>query len=163
MAGSVVVLPEHNQYIVLEGGQSLYAQPLPLGEASGNSTVYYAYPPQQDMAARQAREALQDLIDAKSAGMYRYGSACAGLYHLLCGKHMAFIGHGIRLWDAVAFLPLLASQRIEVRYSMRGLSITLLASARADFLESAVKILQQSQGLTLHKYFGDDTLEVGTL
>jgi myo-inositol-1(or 4)-monophosphatase len=72
---------------------------------------------------------------------------------------MAFIGHDIRLWDAVAFLPVLASQKIEVRYRIKGLSIILLASKRADFLESAAKILQQQQGLTLHKYSRDDALK----
>lgn len=163
IAGAVIVLPEHNQYIVLESEKSLYAQPLPLGGASDNGTVYYAYPPQQDKSALQARRALQDLIDVKTAGMYRYGAACVGIYQLLCGRHIAFIGHGVRLWDAVAFLPILASQQIEVRYSIKGLSITLVASTRADFLESTVQILQQQEGLTLHKYLRGDALRFQTL
>ncbi len=160
--GAVIVLPEHNQYIVLEGEQSLYAQPLPLNDASEFGTVYYAYPPRQDTSTRQARSELLDLIDAKSAGMYRYGSACAGLYQLLCGRHMAFIGHGIRLWDAISFLPVLRSKQIMVRYSINGLSITLLASRREDFLENAAQILQKQQGLTLHN-FNNDFLRVDAL
>ncbi len=155
LVGVVVVLPEHNQYIVLEGEQSLYAQPLPLNGVFESGTVYYAYPPWQDTSARQARVELLDLIDAKSAGMYRYGSACAGLYQLLCGTHMSFIGHGIRLWDAISFLPVLTSKQIKVLYSINGLSITLLASRREDFLENAVQILQKQQGLTLHNYNND--------
>lgn len=162
ITGAVIVVPAHSQYIVLADDQCLYAQPLASGGASDNGTVYYAYPPQQDTSERQARVALQELIDVQSAGMYRYGSACVGLYQLLCKKHMMFIGHGVRLWDAIAFLPVLALQGIEVRYCIKGLSITLLASTRADFLERAAKILQQQQGLTLHKYFGDDALRVET-
>ena len=75
---------------------------------------------------------------------------------------MAFIGHGIRLWDAIAFLPVLALQGIEVRYQIKGLSITLLASKRADFLESAEQVLKEKQGITLHKYLREDALRVET-
>ncbi|MBK6005374.1 hypothetical protein JJB11_04670 [Ramlibacter ginsenosidimutans] len=150
--GAVVVLPEHDQYIVLEEAQSLYAKPLPLVAASEHGTVYYAYPPKQDASARKARGELLDLIDASSAGMYRYGSACAGLYQLLCGRHMAFIGHGIRLWDAVAFLPVLASRQIPVKYSIHGGSITLVAGSQASFLERAAQVLQVQQGMVLRNF-----------
>lgn len=154
--GSVIVLPEHNQYMVLQGEQNLYAQPIPPSAANDHGTVYYAYPPKQDKQAREARNALLDLIDAKSAGMYRYGSACAGLYQLLCGRHMAFIGHGIRLWDALAFLPVLTAKQIKVMYAIKGVELTLLASTRADFLDSAAQILETRQGITLHNFRNDD-------
>jgi myo-inositol-1(or 4)-monophosphatase len=160
--GAVIVMPEHSQYIVLGGDECRYAQPLVSGGAIDTGTVYYAYPPLQNTLERQARGALQDLIDVQSAGMYRYGSACIGLYQLLCKKHMAFIGHGIRLWDAIAFLPVLALQGIEVRYQIKGLSITLLASKRSDFLESAAQVLEEKQGITLHKYLREDVLRVET-
>ena len=157
--GSVIVLPEHSQYIVLQGVQSLYAQPIPLNAAHDNGTVYYAYPPKQDKRAREARSTLLDLINAKSAGMYRYGSACAGLYQLLCGRHMAFIGHGIRLWDAIAFLPVLTAKQIQVMYAIKGNELTLLASTRIDFLDSAAQILEMEQGISLHN-FRNDALKV---
>jgi fructose-1,6-bisphosphatase/inositol monophosphatase family enzyme len=160
--GAVIVVPEHGQYIVLQGDKCLCAQPLVSGGARDNGTVYYAYPPVQNTLERQARGALQDLIDVQSAGMYRYGSACIGLYQLLSKKHVAFIGHGIRLWDAIAFLPVLALQEIEVRYQIKGLSITLLASKRSDFLESAAQVLKEKQGITLHKYLREDALRVET-
>ena len=153
--GSVIVLPEHNQYIVLEGEQRLYAQPIPLNAANYHGTVYYAYPPKQDKQASEARSALLDLIDAESAGMYRYGSACAGLYQLLCSRHMAFIGHGIRLWDAIAFLPVLTAKQIKVMYAVKGNELTLLASTRVDFLDSAAQILEMQQGITLHNFCND--------
>lgn len=157
--GAAIVLPEHGQYIVLEGDRSLYAQPLPRTGSAESATVYYAYPPKQDPAARQARGALQDLVDAESAGMYRYGSACAGLYQLLCGRHMAFIGHGIRLWDALAFLPVLASAQVPVRYALDGGAITLVAGTRAGFLERAVRILEKERGLALHDFRNDGLLD----
>jgi myo-inositol-1(or 4)-monophosphatase len=154
--GAVVVLPEHDQYIVLEARQVLYAQPLPVTEVAHHGTVYYAYPPKQDKAARQARGALMDLIDDESAGLYRYGSACVGLYQLLCGKHMAFIGHGIRLWDALAFLPLLASKGITVKYAIDSGHINLVATTNASFLERTEQILREEQrGLALHNFRHD--------
>jgi myo-inositol-1(or 4)-monophosphatase len=153
--GSVIVLPEHSQYIVFEGEKSLYAQPIPPNAANDNGTVYYAYPPKQDKRAREARSALFDLIDAESAGMYRYGSACAGLYQLLCGRHMAFIGHGIRLWDAIAFLPALTAMQIQVMYAIKGNELTLLASTRVDFLNNAMQILKTQQGVTMHNFCND--------
>jgi myo-inositol-1(or 4)-monophosphatase len=156
--GSVIVLPEHNQYIVIQGEQSLYAQTIPPNAANDNGTVYYAYPPIQDKRARETRSTLLELIDAESAGMYRYGSACAGLYQLLCGRHMAFIGHGIRLWDAIAFLPVLSAKQIQVMYAIKGSELTLLASTRADFLHNAGQILKTQQGLILHN-FRNDTLK----
>ena len=157
--GSVIVLPEQKQYIVREGNQSIYAQPLPLNDSWETGSVYYAYPPQQSTSARQAKFELLNLIDSQSAGMYRYGSACAGLYQLLCGRHMAFIGHGIRLWDAIAFIPILTAQDIKAIYCINGLSITLLASRRGDFLENVSQILQKHQGLLLHN-FDDVTLSL---
>lgn len=153
--GSVIVLPEHNQYIVFQAEQQLYAQPLPLNVASDYGTVYYAYPPKQDSQARETRAALMDLIDRESAGMYRYGSACAGLYQLLCGRHMAFIGHGIRIWDAVAYFPVLAANRIYIKYSMKGNALTVLASTRLDFVDSAAKIIETQQGIVLHDFCND--------
>ena len=153
--GSVIVLPEHDQYIVLQGEQSLYAQPIQQNSVNDHGTVYYAYPPKQDKKAREARSILFDLIDSKSAGMYRYGSACAGLYQLLCGRHMAFIGHGIRLWDAIAFLPVLTAKQIQVMYSIKGNELILLASKREDFLYSAAQILEMQQGITLHNFIND--------
>jgi myo-inositol-1(or 4)-monophosphatase len=147
--GVVIVLPEHDQYIVLDGEHSIYSHPISTSETSNLGTVYYAYPPNQNSAARKARGALMELIDAESAGMYRYGSACAGLYNLLCGKHMAFIGHGIRLWDALAFLPLFESKQISIKYIINTDGITLVASRMPSFIEKAELILLKQQGITL--------------
>lgn len=159
--GVVIVLPEHDQYIVLERGQLIYSNPMPIIEASNQGTVYYAYPPKQKREARQARGALMELIDSESAGMYRYGSACAGLYNLLCGKHMAFIGHGIRVWDALSYLPLLKYQQISIKYIINTDGITLLASRLPSFIEKAEMILYEQESLTLQN-FSHDNLRVNS-
>lgn len=158
VVGSVIVIPEHSQYIVLENDALIYSQPLPLGHEYDKCSVYYAYPPKQDSVARKARDKLQDLIDHKSAGLYRYGSACAGLYQLLCDKHMAFIGHGIRLWDAVAFLPVLVSEGIAINYHIQGMTISLVASKDVGFVMSASEIVQQEQGVIFNEYMCGEVL-----
>lgn len=163
LAGAVIVLPEDNQYIVFESGQSLFSQPLPESKQLRNAPVYYAYPPKFNISERRTRSALIDLIDEKSAGLYRYGSACVGLYRLIRGEHMAFLGHSVRLWDVIAYLPLLVSQGFDVLYCSKGLSFTLLASKRSDFLEDAAKILLEFQGMTLHKYSLNDSLRFDSL
>jgi fructose-1,6-bisphosphatase/inositol monophosphatase family enzyme len=130
----------------------LISQPLGDIPVPRNAPVYYAYPPTQDSAAFTARNELQKLIDAKSSGIYRYGSACIGLYNLVQGKHFAFIGHQIRVWDAIAFLPILRAYNINVRYSLNGMSITLVASRNQEFLKQSAEIFQQNQGIILLDY-----------
>lgn len=153
-AGAVIILPEYNQYIVCEGDSVLYSQPLPAINLTAYGTVYYAYPPRQAAPERQARAEFLSLIDNRTAGMYRYGSACVGLYHMLCGKHVAFIGHGIRVWDALAFLPVLTANKFTILYQTDGEAITLLAGKQTDFLERAEQILRKEQGLLMHSFSG---------
>lgn len=158
--GAVIVLPEHNQYLVLEAERLIESQPLPGAGDAESGTVYYGYPPRQTAGERAARTALMELIDLESAGMYRYGSACAGLYHLVTGKHLAFFGHGLRIWDALAFLPLLHARKIPVRYAMRGLSITLVAGRSTALLTAAQEILQRHQDLTLQPFDPASPLQI---
>jgi myo-inositol-1(or 4)-monophosphatase len=156
LEGTLVVLPEHDQYLLMDGRRLLTSQPLPSpGDSRG--AVYYAYPPKQDAAARQVRMDLLDLIDAESSGLYRSGSACVGLYQLLCGQHQAFFGHAIRIWDALAYLPMLAPQGVYLRYGFHGQSMYLLASRRHDLVEAAESILTR-QGLRLNSYAPGDVL-----
>lgn len=156
---ALVVLPEHDQYIVMERSSLLASQTLPAALPSEGGAVYYAYPPRQDAAARQARMELFDLIDTRSSGLYRCGSACVGLYQLLCGQHLAFVGHGIRLWDALAFLPILATHGLTVQYALQGQYLTLVASRSAAFIAQAAGILE-CQGVSLKAYEVGDVLKV---
>lgn len=155
---TLVVLPEHDQYLLADSRSLLTSQPLPT-PGNPRGTVYYAYPPKQDAAARQVRMDLLDLIDAESSGLYRSGSACVGLYQLLCGQHQAFFGHAVRIWDALAYLPVLAAQGIHIRYAFQGQSMHLLASRRNNLVEAAESILA-CQGLRFNPYALGDVLIV---
>ena len=156
-----VVLPEHDQYIVVEGKNILTSKPILRAEGENNAPIYYAYPPKQDTNQFAARIELQKLIDSHSSGMYRSGSACIGLYNLIERKHIAFIGHSIRIWDALAFLPILRVNNIKVHYYLHGLSLTLVASHNHEILKRSVDIFQDTQGITLQEYEIFDSLKVG--
>jgi fructose-1,6-bisphosphatase/inositol monophosphatase family enzyme len=150
--GACVVLPEYGQYILFDGQNLSVSQPVGGIEVVNNAPIYYAYPPKQDSSELATRIELQKLIDLKSGGIYRYGSACIGLYNLMQGKHLAFIGHQIRVWDAIAFLPILRAFNIEVQYCLNGRNITLVASRNCEILENSVEIFHESQGVTLQEY-----------
>jgi fructose-1,6-bisphosphatase/inositol monophosphatase family enzyme len=150
--GACIVLPEYDQYILIDGRNLLVSQPVGNIEVASNAPIYYAYPPKQGAFEFATRIELQKLIDSKSGGMYRYGSACIGLYNLMQGKHLAFIGHQIRVWDAIAFLPILRACNIEVKYCLSGRNINLVASRNHEILESSVKIFQENQGVILKEY-----------
>jgi myo-inositol-1(or 4)-monophosphatase len=156
--GSLIVLPEHNQYLIVDQHSLLTSQPLPT-RSDPYGTVYYAYPPGQDTESRQLRVDLMELIDAESSGLYRSGSACVGLYQLLCGQHKAFFGHGVRPWDALAYLPVLAMQGMFLLYALKGTCMHLFASRRADLLESAEDIMTR-KGRQLYPYKHGETLIV---
>ena len=151
---AVVVLPERDQYIVADKDTTLYAKPLSETPFFNNGPVYYAYSPTLSSVERKARRTLIDLIDSHSAGIYRYGSACDGLYQLLAGRHMAFIGHGVRLWDVIAFLPILAARKIQVRYVITSKGTTLIAGTNDQFVQAVENVFGEEQGLTLHSFDG---------
>ncbi len=158
VTGAVVVLPEFSQYIVFEKESTITSQSFDNTHDFKSAAVYYAYPPAQNEKALSARVDIQKLIDVMSSGMYRYGSACVGLYQLLCGKHMGFVGHGLRLWDALAFLPILEQHGIEVHYLIHETSITLVASRRLDFVTGVADVLFQHQNLKLYPYRSNEVL-----
>lgn len=153
---ALVVLPEHDLYLLFDGHQLLTSRPISVtNELRG--AVYYAYPPAQSLTARKARIELMDLIDTETSGFYRCGSACVGLYQLLCGQHQAFFGHGVRPWDVLAYLPILSGMGLHIQYGFEGESMHLLASRRIDLVEAAARIITQ-QGLLLHHYLTGDVL-----
>ena len=135
VCGSVVVLPEHDFYFVIEEGKYQHHNPFTL-QKSNLCSVYYAYPPSLTQSARKSREELINLIDNYSSGFYRYGSSCVGLYNLICGRHLAFI-HGIRIWDALAYFPLLERYGIKFRYYINSTSLILVASLCDELLNNA--------------------------
>jgi fructose-1,6-bisphosphatase/inositol monophosphatase family enzyme len=160
IAGTLVVLPEHDQYMLDEDGALLASQPFGPTAAAPSGTVYYAYPPKLGDKPKQARTALIDCIDKRSSGLYRSGSACIGLYNLLRGKHLGFVGHGIRIWDALAYFPLLTRYNIPVRYRLTPTALTMVASADAGFLKEAGAIIEAAEGVNLVRYAGEDPLVI---
>lgn len=143
--GSVVVLPEHGLYFVLEADELLVSQPVARSTAKSPGSVYYAYPPKLEGAALESRSQLTELIDNRTSGLYRYGSACIGLYNLIIGKHYAFIGHGIRIWDALAYFPLLDHFDISASYHIGPSGLSLIASSNQGFIEEACEIISKTE------------------
>lgn len=145
VSGSVVVLPEHSIYIVYEEGRMVISQPISTPNSLPGGSVYYAYPPTLSHFALKSRAQLIDLIDQTSSGLYRYGSSCIGLYNLICGKHSAFIGHGIRIWDALAFFPILEHFGINFQYYIDSSRLILVASSSKSFIHDACSIISEAE------------------
>ena len=143
--GSVVVLPEHDLYLVVDDGEMVISQPFVPEQVASSASVYYAYPPTLSAAAIESRSDLIELIDRSSSGVYRYGSSCIGLYNLIRGKHAAFIGHGIRLWDALAYFPLLERFGIFANYHIDASGLVLVASSDRSFVDEACSIIAKKE------------------
>jgi len=158
--GSVVVLPEHGLYFVLEADELLVSQPFARSTATPSGSVYYAYPPKLEGAGLESRSQLTELIDNRTSGLYRYGSACVGLYNLIRGKHYAFIGHGIRIWDALAYFPLLDHFGIFASYHIGPSGLTLIASYNQGFIEESCGIIAQTENTAFSRLTQDYKLVI---
>jgi myo-inositol-1(or 4)-monophosphatase len=162
IAGSVVVLPEHDIYFVDEGGELLVSQPFsPLPVAASGST-YYAYPPKLCEAALLSRSQLIDLVDTHSSGLYRYGSACVGLYNLIRGRHTAFIGHRIRLWDALAYFPLLNYFGIAAHYHIGSSGLCLVASLSQSLIDEVCDVITTNENFSFNVFSRDSKLVISS-
>ena len=157
---SVVVLPEHDLYFVVEANEMLVSQPFARAPAATSGSVYYAYPPILNDTAIQSRRQLLDLVDRRSSGLYRYGSACIGLYNLIRGRHAAFIGHGIRIWDALAYFPLLQRFGIAARYHIGASGLVLVASSNQVFIDEACGIICENEKIDFSVLTCDASLEI---
>jgi myo-inositol-1(or 4)-monophosphatase len=163
VAGSVVVLPEHDLYMVFEHGELLLSQPFaPPSAAAASAPIYYAYPPRLSEAGRRARAELLDLVDRRSAGLYRYGSACMGAYNLLRGRHSAFIGHGVRVWDALAYVPLLHWFGLPARYHLGASGLTLIAGFDEKFVDEACAVISANEAITFNAISPSAKLVIST-
>jgi myo-inositol-1(or 4)-monophosphatase len=157
---SVVVLPEYDLYIMVEADDLLVSQPFVRSSAQVSGSVYYAYPPKLGGAALQSRLQLIDLIDNRTSGFYRYGAACVGLYNLIRGRHLAFIGHGIRIWDALAYFPLLDRFGISAAYHIGTTGLVLIASSNHDFIEEACGIISETEKISFSRLIRDGNLVI---
>lgn len=162
VAGSIVVLPEHDLYLVVEDGEMLVSQPFAPSLAAASGSVYYAYPPSLSDAALQSRAQLIDIADKKSSGFYRYGSSCIGLYNLIRGRHFAFLGHGIRIWDALAYFPILERFGITLKYHIADTGLVLVASSNEEFVDEACSIITSSEKISFSFFMNDEKLVIST-
>jgi len=80
--------------------------------------TYFAYAPDLNRNDRSLRNDLLCVIDDYSTGLYRWGSAGIGLLELLKGKLQTFIGCNVRIWDAIAFLPVLYLAECHISYKV---------------------------------------------
>lgn len=152
LTDAAIVLPEHNLYLVVDGDCLVTSQPFAHETPAPSCGIYYAYPPRLSEGAAASRDELIRLIDSASSGLYRSGSACIGLFNLLRGRHSAFVGHGVRLWDALAYFRVLELLEIPFRYHIRQTRLTIVASPDSDFLDHACAIVARNEGIDLVQY-----------
>lgn len=158
--GSVVVLPEHNLYLVVEAGEMLVSQPFTPSPAAASGSIYYAYPPKLSNSALLSRAQLIEFVDKRSSGFYRYGSSCIGLYNLIRGRHMAFIGHGIRIWDALAYFPILERFGIALKYHISTTGLILVASSNQELVDDACGIISSNEKIAFSRFVNDEILVI---
>ena len=160
LRSSVVVLPERDMYLVWTPSKLITSRRVAFGLSQASAPVYYAYPPRLGDSQVQARTEILRLIDARSGGVYRYGSACTALYRLLTGQHQGFVGQRIRLWDALPYLPLIEAVGLKAYYSISGLSISLVAGYDEVFTASACAVLEASELKSMQAFRSDEPLEL---
>ena len=87
-------------------------------KSRSSGPTYFAYPPDLSREDILLRNDLLGIIDNYSTGLYRWGSAGIGLLELLKGKLQTFVGFNVRIWDAIAFLPLLYLAKCNISYKV---------------------------------------------
>ena len=83
-------------------------------EVDGAKPTYLAYGPLSNEAERSALRCAWETCDSLSSGVYRWGSAAAGLQALVNGQLQSFVGIRLRVWDFLAFLPFLNHEGVSV-------------------------------------------------
>jgi fructose-1,6-bisphosphatase/inositol monophosphatase family enzyme len=156
---SLVLVPDHDLYLLWSEQGIITSRAVQLGKVAPSAPSYYAYPPRLSESERALRSSLLELIDESSSGFYRYGSACVALLNVMLGKHQTFIGHRIRLWDGLAFLPLLASIGLNPQYSITGDSLTLVVGYKTDLVQVIATLFAEQTGTNLLAFESNEPLE----
>lgn len=133
----LVVIPKENIYLIWNDGVLSCSRPMPIKEGDTSSPVYLAYPPDLSEIGAKTRDNLLEASDNESSGVYRYGSACLGLYRTLRGAHAAFVAIDVRIWDVIAFLPMLVASGVRVHYLFEHQRVSIVA-ARNQRLSQAL-------------------------
>lgn len=83
-----------------------------------------------------------EIVEKVSGGHYRYGSSCGALFNLLQGRHVAFVGLRMYLWDVLALMAITSAAGLTVRWNVEGDRISLVSSwdsETADLLVAGIK------------------------
>lgn len=140
---SLSILPNENQILSWERNSGLFSSKPFSRLKKSSSTVYLAYSPNLSDASRSARSYIMDLLDSKSAGVYRYGSACVGLYRTLTGVHSTFLGLQMRPWDVVSYFPILAATGAHLAYSASDREVDFVVSYDFELFIELKKVLER--------------------
>lgn len=109
--------------------------------------TYFAYPPDLNDEDMLIRNDLLGVIDNYSTGLYRWGSAGVGLLELLRGRLQTFVGFKIRIWDAIAFLPLLHLAHCNFSYKVLSENrLVLIASWNNETFLAFNKLVSKTCG-----------------
>ena len=93
---------------------------------------YFAYSPINTSLNDKFIFKIISNIDEYSTGLYRWGSASNGLIELLNGRLQTFVAYEIRVWDCIAFLPILLERGINVAFTISNYKMSLVASSKLD-------------------------------
>jgi len=108
---------------------------------------YFAYPPNLTEEEQTLKNVLFKQIDIYSTGLYRWGSAGYGLYAVV-GKHLqSFVGIKIRIWDGLAFIPILHTMGCYVMYKIINQEqLILICSWDETFFKQITPLMQEQFG-----------------
>jgi myo-inositol-1(or 4)-monophosphatase len=143
---SLVVLPGENQILDWSAIRGLSTSRKFESREFDSASTYLAYAPSIEPNFIQTRAQVWNILDQFSSGLYRYGSACVGLYRTLIGSHSTFIGIQMRPWDVLAFLPIMESQKFRVSYSCSKDDISVVISTNNTLFDAIEKVLTSSFG-----------------
>jgi myo-inositol-1(or 4)-monophosphatase len=110
-------------------------------EVGSSKPTCLAYGPLSNQADRDAMLKVWDKCDRLSSGVYRWGSAAAGLQALVNGQLQSFVGLKLRIWDFLAFLPFLHLEGINVALKIGGQRGTIVACRELAEFDSHVDSL----------------------
>jgi len=148
-----VCLPNESQILSWDIGSSRTKSTKVIDQVMvGEGATYYAYPPVQSESDMLLRQLIMKNIDEMSSGLMRWGSAGCGLYFLMTGALQTFVGHKIRIWDGLAFMPMLESYGIHVAYKIDGTELIMIASTNNEqFKKLCAEFLRGGHELSIYK------------
>jgi myo-inositol-1(or 4)-monophosphatase len=134
--------PEQNQKLSWSADESA---PITIASNQMAGPCYFAYPPNLTDAEQTLKNDLFKQIDMYSTGLYRWGSAGYGLYSVVQKHLQSFIGIKIRIWDGIAFIPILHAKGCYVMYKIINQEQLILVCSWDDLFFKKVTPLLQDQ------------------